>query len=172
MAVKLRAVYGEKRKILLVGNKTFPCVFGKAGVSNNKKEGDNKTPLGTMQLGTLYYRKDRFHPPPKTAFTPHAISKAHGWSDDISDPHYNEPVQLPHPFSHEPLWRNDHIYDALLTLTHNTTPKVSGNGSAIFLHLAQPDFSPTKGCLAVSQETMDYILKTTNPKTTLTIEEE
>jgi L,D-peptidoglycan transpeptidase YkuD (ErfK/YbiS/YcfS/YnhG family) len=35
-------------------------------------------------------------------------------------------------------------------LGYNDAPVVAGAGSAIFLHLARPDFSPTEGCVALA----------------------
>jgi L,D-peptidoglycan transpeptidase YkuD (ErfK/YbiS/YcfS/YnhG family) len=32
----------------------------------------------------------------------------------------------------------------------NTAPIVPGRGSAIFLHVATPDFGPTAGCIALA----------------------
>jgi len=33
-----------------------------------------------------------------------------------------------------------------------------GRGSAIFLHLARPDFSPTEGCIALEQRDLVRVL--------------
>lgn len=35
-------------------------------------------------------------------------------------------------------------------LGHNDGPPVAGMGSAIFLHVAKPDYAPTAGCVAVA----------------------
>jgi L,D-peptidoglycan transpeptidase YkuD (ErfK/YbiS/YcfS/YnhG family) len=35
---------------------------------------------------------------------------------------------------------------------------VRGRGSAIFLHLARPDFSPTEGCIALEQQDLLRVL--------------
>jgi L,D-peptidoglycan transpeptidase YkuD (ErfK/YbiS/YcfS/YnhG family) len=32
----------------------------------------------------------------------------------------------------------------------NDAPVVRGRGSAIFLHVARPDYAPTEGCVALS----------------------
>ena len=47
------------------------------------------------------------------------------------------------------MWRADALYDLVLVIGYNDDPVVAGKGSAIFLHLARPDFSPTEGCVAL-----------------------
>ena len=44
---------------LLVDDFVFKCCIGKNGKTNNKTEGDNKTPKGIFSLGNIYFRKDR-----------------------------------------------------------------------------------------------------------------
>ncbi len=39
------------------------------------------------------------------------------------------------------MWRDDHLYDLVAVLGYNDDPVVPGKGSAIFLHLARPNFS-------------------------------
>ena len=39
------------------------CSIGKNGITNNKIEGDKKTPKGLYSLGNLYYRSDRLKKP-------------------------------------------------------------------------------------------------------------
>jgi L,D-peptidoglycan transpeptidase YkuD (ErfK/YbiS/YcfS/YnhG family) len=40
----------------------------------------------------------------------------------------------------------------------NDAPVARGRGSAIFLHLARPDFSPTEGCIALEQRALLEVL--------------
>jgi L,D-peptidoglycan transpeptidase YkuD (ErfK/YbiS/YcfS/YnhG family) len=47
------------------------------------------------------------------------------------------------------MWRQDHLYDLVAVLGYNDDPVVPAKGSAIFLHLARPDFSATHGCVAL-----------------------
>ena len=49
----------KNKETLLIDDFKFRCSVGKNGFSRNKKEGDNKTPIGTFKLGNIYYRKDR-----------------------------------------------------------------------------------------------------------------
>ena len=38
------------------------------------------------------------------------------------------------------LRRDDHLYDFIVEIDHNTQPRVAGRGSAVFLHLARAEF--------------------------------
>jgi L,D-peptidoglycan transpeptidase YkuD (ErfK/YbiS/YcfS/YnhG family) len=40
----------------------------------------------------------------------------------------------------------------------NDAPVMRGRGSAIFLHLARPGFSPTEGCIALEQQDLLRVL--------------
>ncbi len=73
-----------------------------------------------------------------------------GWCDDPGDRRYNTAVRLPCDARHEALWRDDGVYDVIGILGWNDTPVVRGRGSAIFLHVARPDFAPTEGCIALA----------------------
>jgi L,D-peptidoglycan transpeptidase YkuD (ErfK/YbiS/YcfS/YnhG family) len=125
------------------------AVCGRAGISAHKHEGDGATPLGTLPLLRVLYRADRIKPP-ICAVPIEPISPSDGWCDDIADPAYNKPIRLPYAGSHEGLWREDGQYDVVGVLGWNTHPIIPGRGSAIFLHVATPDFSPTAGCVALA----------------------
>ena len=49
----------KNKETLLIDDFNFRCSVGKNGFSKDKKEGDNKTPIGTFKLGNIYFRKDR-----------------------------------------------------------------------------------------------------------------
>ncbi len=76
---------------------------------------------------------------------------------------YNRPVRLPYPASAEQLWRDDHLYDLLVVLGYNDRPVVAGQGSAIFLHLAAPDFAPTAGCVALGRDDFLTVVAAAGP---------
>jgi L,D-peptidoglycan transpeptidase YkuD (ErfK/YbiS/YcfS/YnhG family) len=78
-----------------------------------------------------------------------ALHDDDGWCDASGDPDYNRLVRLPYPASAEKMWREDHLYDLVAVLGYNDNPVVPGKGSAIFLHLAKPDYSATQGCVAM-----------------------
>jgi L,D-peptidoglycan transpeptidase YkuD (ErfK/YbiS/YcfS/YnhG family) len=127
----------------------FRAVCGAAGITAHKQEGDMATPAGLLPLLRVLYRADRVKPP-RCAVPVEPIAPNDGWCDDPADPAYNQPVTLPYPARHEPLWRTDPIYDIAGILGWNSSPIIPGAGSAIFLHLATPDFSPTAGCIALT----------------------
>jgi len=60
--------------------------------------------------------------------------------------------------SHEALWREDGAYDIVLVMSHNDSPPVSGLGSAVFIHIAQPDDRETLGCIALTPDAMASLL--------------
>ena len=146
----------------------FPCALGRGGVSEDKREGDGKTPLGVFTLRRVLYRADR-RETPVTGLPVRAIRPDDGWCDDPTHGDYNTLVRLPFEATHEELWRNDSIYDVIVELGYNDRPPVPGLGSAIFLHLARPHFSPTEGCVAISRSAMDRILPNLNKGSSIRI---
>jgi L,D-peptidoglycan transpeptidase YkuD (ErfK/YbiS/YcfS/YnhG family) len=152
-SLSLRATSGRLR----IGSLDFPCALGRGGIKARKREGDGGTPLGNWRLGAVWYRADRVSRP-RTALQVRPIRRDDGWCDAASDRNYNRWVRLPYAASAEALWRQDAVYDIIVVLEHNQTPRVRGHGSAVFLHLARPGFSPTEGCIAVSRPHMLRLL--------------
>ena len=68
------------------------------------------------------------------------------------------------------MWRDDHLYDFIVEIDHNTRPRVAGRGSAVFLHLARPNGSPTAGCVAFRAEDLRRLLTRLGPGTRIAIE--
>jgi L,D-peptidoglycan transpeptidase YkuD (ErfK/YbiS/YcfS/YnhG family) len=127
--------------------RTIRCALGRGGIRDDKREGDGATPSGDYTLVRVLYRADR-GPRPTTHLPVASIEPADGWCDAPRDPLYNRQVHLPYPASAESLWREDRVYDLIAVTDHNADPVVAGVGSAIFVHLARPDFGPTAGCIA------------------------
>jgi len=136
------------RGVLDWGAGGLRCVLGRGGVRGDKREGDGATPLGCWPLRRVLFRPDRLAAP-RTILPVRALAPTDGWCDDPGDPAYNRPVALPFPASAETLWRADGLYDVIVVLGHNDDPPVPGAGSAIFLHVARPDWGPTQGCVAL-----------------------
>lgn len=149
-------------------DQNIPCVIGANGVSNNKIEGDSATPAGCMPLRRVLYRPDRMAPP-KTPLPVAPLTPRDGWCDDPADPLYNQHIRQPFAGSSEILWRTDAVYDVVVVLGYNDNPVMAGKGSAIFMHIARPDFSPTRGCIAVSRDALIDILRTCNPRSRLCV---
>jgi L,D-peptidoglycan transpeptidase YkuD (ErfK/YbiS/YcfS/YnhG family) len=146
------------------------AAVGRAGVSANKKEGDGATPAGTFPLISAFYRADRM-PPPVSRLPLHVLSPIDAWVDDPSDPNYNRLASLPYGASAEPMWLDDVLYDLLVVIGYNVAPVVAGAGSAIFLHIARPDFAPTAGCIAVAREVLVGLMPLLGQSSTITIVE-
>jgi L,D-peptidoglycan transpeptidase YkuD (ErfK/YbiS/YcfS/YnhG family) len=92
-----------------------------------------------------------------------------GWCDDVMSRLYNRPIAAGSPDRHERLWREDEIYDILLTTSHNQRPRIRGAGSAIFMHLARPGYEATQGCVAISRDDMRRLLPRLSRKSAITI---
>jgi L,D-peptidoglycan transpeptidase YkuD (ErfK/YbiS/YcfS/YnhG family) len=145
------------------------CALGRGGVRRQKHEGDGVTPVGAWPMRCLFYRADRLAPP-QTRLPASAIAHDDGWCDAPDDANYNKKVPLPHPASAERLWREDAVYDLIVPLGYNDDPVVAGAGSAIFLHVARPDFSPTEGCVALDLANLLAILGEANVDSRIIIE--
>ena len=144
------------------------AAVGRAGVKATKHEGDGATPAGTYPLVSIYYRGDRIAPP-RSSLPANPLAPNDGWVDDPTDTNYNRLVPLPYPASAEQMWRDDDLYDALVVIGYNLAPVIPGAGSAIFLHIATPDFAPTAGCVAVQKEVLLGLLPQLGPGSKITI---
>jgi L,D-peptidoglycan transpeptidase YkuD (ErfK/YbiS/YcfS/YnhG family) len=125
------------------------CAVGRAGIAEKQREGDGITPAGSWPLRRVLYRSDRLSAPrcvlPVAPLGPHDA-----WSDTPDDPDYNRLVKLPHRSSAEAMWRDDHLYDVVVVVGYNDDPVIAGKGSAIFIHIARAEFTPTEGCVALA----------------------
>jgi L,D-peptidoglycan transpeptidase YkuD (ErfK/YbiS/YcfS/YnhG family) len=144
--------------------RVFRCAVGRSGVTpaSAKREGDGATPAGVWRLGDVYWREDRL-PRPRTGLTLIRTHPDMGWCDAPGDPRYNQPVLLPYSASAEHMWREDEVYDLCIVLLYNTDPVIAGMGSAIFLHIARPNYASTEGCLACAREDLLSLLEEAQP---------
>ena len=126
-------------------------------MSSKGREGDHKTPIGNYHMRFGLYRADRL-PHPKTKLNFRPLRKDDGWCDATDDPAYNRFIRLPFSASHEKLWRKDGAYDVIIVMSHNDSPPISGLGSAVFIHVAQPDDRQTLGCVALEPDVMIKLL--------------
>jgi len=133
------------------GDRVVRCATGRAGITRAKREGDGATPAGSFACRLVYWRADRLARP-ATSLPTAKLAPDAGWCDAPGDPNYNRPVLLPYPASAEALWRDEAIYDLIVPLGYNDEPVRAGLGSAIFLHVARPDFAPTLGCVALGRD--------------------
>ena len=125
------------------------CAVGRAGIAEKIREGDGVTPAGIWPLRNVLYRADRI-PRPQTILPTAPIDPDSAWCDVPDDPQYNRLVRLPYASLDERLWREDALYDLIVVVGFNDKPTVPGKGSAIFLHVARPDYGETQGCVALA----------------------
>jgi len=148
----------------------FKCAIGKGGMvdARSKTEGDGASPVGVWEMRRVFWRPDRLSRP-DTGLLAVPLRPDDGWCDDPADPLYNRPVRTSYPASHERLWRDDHVYDIIVELSHNQAPVIAGAGSAIFFHLARANYEDTEGCIALDLPAMLQVLAKSRPGTTLEI---
>jgi L,D-peptidoglycan transpeptidase YkuD (ErfK/YbiS/YcfS/YnhG family) len=157
MDLLVTARMGETRGTARLGERTFACALGRSGLVAAKREGDGGTPVGRFPFRRLLYRSDRVARI-ETRLPARHIERHDGWCDDPASPDYNNPVRLPHPAHHEEMWLESALYDLVVVIGHNDDPVVPGAGSAVFLHVARADWSPTAGCIAFRREDLLTIL--------------
>ena len=157
-----------KKHLLLYKGYKLKCSIGKSGIASSKKEGDLATPKGTFGLGLLYYRKDRIKRV-KSMIKKRIIKKNMGWCNDSKSKKYNREINFPFKYGAEKLYRKDEIYDLFINIKYNFWPVVKKKGSAIFLHIADSKYKPTKGCVAISKKNLMKILSLINKNTKISI---
>ncbi len=168
--IRIRAAAGDPRRgWLMAGGQTVPVALGRGGIRADKREGDGGTPKGTFRPRQLWWRADR-HSRPRTFLPIRAIKPEDAWCEDPRSRHYNRPMRLDRECGGDRLRRDDHLYDFIVEIDHNTRPRVAGRGSAVFLHLARPDFSPTAGCVSMTRSAMLRLLARLGPETRIVIE--
>jgi L,D-peptidoglycan transpeptidase YkuD (ErfK/YbiS/YcfS/YnhG family) len=168
--LRIHAAAGRRtRGWLMADGYIIPVTLGRGGIVANKREGDGGTPRGTFRPRRLWWRANR-HPRPRTFLPFRPIGAEDAWCEDPSHRHYNQPIRLDRGHAGDRLWRDDHLYDFIIELDHNTRPRIAGRGSAVFLHLARKNFSPTAGCVAMTKAAMLRLLSRIGPNTRIVIE--
>jgi len=168
-AIYIRTAAGSRtRGWLRAGPLVWPVALGRGGILANKREGDGGTPRGVFRPVRLWFRADR-SARCSTRLPVRRITAADAWCEDPSDRRYNRPIRLASSQSGDRLCRDDHLYDFIVEIDHNTRPRIAGRGSAVFLHLARPGLAPTAGCVAMPKEKLRRLLKNLGPWTRIDI---
>jgi L,D-peptidoglycan transpeptidase YkuD (ErfK/YbiS/YcfS/YnhG family) len=168
-AIFVRPAAGDPRRgWLTFDGQTVPVALGRGGILANKREGDGGTPKGTFRPRQVWWRDDR-HPRPRTSLPVRAIRPDDAWCEDPASRHYNQPIRLDPGQGGDRLRRDDQLYDFIVEIDHNTSPRIAGRGSAVFLHLARANFSPTAGCVSMTEATMLRLLRRLGPDTKIVI---
>ena len=159
-------IHVPNKNTLIIDDFKFKCCIGKKGLNLNKKEGDFSTPKGLFNLKKLYFRKDRIGIP-KCKIDKKVIKKNMAWCDDSKHKKYNEEIKTLNRNLKENLYRKDHKYDYIISISHNEK-KIPCKGSAVFIHLTD-NYKPTSGCVALKKKDFEILLKLINKKTKIKI---
>ena len=157
-----------KNKFLYFDKYKIKCAIGKRGITSKKYEGDEKTPKGTFTLKSIFYRKDRVLKI-KSSLTKRIIKKNMGWCDNPKSKFYNKIIKIPFFDGAERLWLKEKIYDIIIIINYNLKPVVKNKGSAIFLHIAKKNYTPTKGCVGIAKKDILFLINKINTKTKIII---
>jgi L,D-peptidoglycan transpeptidase YkuD (ErfK/YbiS/YcfS/YnhG family) len=167
--IRVRAAAGDPRRgWLMAGLHVIPVALGRGGIIANKREGDGGTPKGVFHPRQLWWRADR-HPRPQTFLALRPIRTDDAWCEDPLSRHYNQPLKLGSGEGGDRLTRDDHLYDFIIEIDHNTSPRIAYRGSAVFLHLARANFSATAGCVSMTKSAMLHLLRQIGPDTKIVI---
>ena len=159
-------IHVPNKNTLIIDDFKLRCCIGKGGINSNKKEGDYSTPKGLFSLKKLYFRKDRIDIP-NCKIHKKIIKKGMAWCDDPEHKKYNEEIKTHNRKLKENLYRKDHKYDYVISISQNER-KIPGKGSAIFIHLTN-NYTPTAGCIALKKKDFEILLKLIDNKTKIKI---
>ena len=127
---------------------------GQGGVTDEKAEGDKKTPAGLFGLTEAFGIQEN----PGTALPYRQVTADSYWVDDPASAFYNQWVEG----TEKQDWSSaEHLLDYTrqyaygVVVDYNRSPAVPGEGSAIFLHCGE---RATAGCIAVPEETVVQLL--------------
>ena len=157
-----------KKKFIYLKDYKVKCAIGKRGITGKKVEGDKCTPRGRFKFKYIFYRKERIkNIRSKLKLIP--LKNNFGWCDDVRSKFYNKFVKLPFKHSAEKLYLRENIYDIIVVINYNFKPIKRNKGSAIFLHVAKKNYSPTLGCIAISKNDLKKLISIVDKNTFLKI---
>lgn len=148
----------NKDKWNQVSNST--AYIGKKGLTDNKQEGDQKSPTGKYTIGHAFgYRGN-----PGTKLSFKKASPKDVWVDDSKSKFYNTWQQKNN--SHKD-WNSaeemtHELYKYGFIINYNTA-RIPGKGSAIFMHTVESGVGYTSGCVATNESDLIKVMKWINP---------
>ena len=81
------------------------------------------------------------------------------WCNDVNNSkNYNKLIINKNKLRSEKLHRRDSKYDYLIVINYNIPKRITGKGSAIFIHLTK-NYKPTAGCIALKEKDFLIMLK-------------
>jgi L,D-peptidoglycan transpeptidase YkuD (ErfK/YbiS/YcfS/YnhG family) len=135
-----------------------------------KVEGDGRSPAGLFRVGEAFgYAETN-----GTALPYRGLTASDYCVDVTSSPYYNQLVDAKQvgekavdgatePMRRDLHFKGDHAYRIGFVIEHNPEGH-RGAGSCIFAHLWRSPTSPTAGCTAMTDETMEKLLAWLDPK--------
>ena len=146
------------------------CYIGKNGLTNNKQEGDLKTPIGEFGLGLIFGTHPKSEIKLRHELDYVEINQNLYWIDDINSKYYNQLVDISKTkkdwISAEDLQANAIPYEYAIKIKTNPN-NIPGKGSAIFIHCKNKDY--TAGCIAISKDKMKKLVGMINKDTKINI---
>jgi L,D-peptidoglycan transpeptidase YkuD (ErfK/YbiS/YcfS/YnhG family) len=137
--------------------------IGRTGFTDSmhKQEGDGHTPEGLYALGQLFSYDSIV--PTRLPFI--VVNEQDKWIDDSTSDEYNKYIRgATNAKSFEHLLLNSIEYKYCTVIEYNTDPVIKGKGSAIFFHVATPQYKTTAGCVAIAEKDMLTFLNWFHPK--------
>ena len=144
------------------------CFVGANGIKKKTREGDKVTPRGTFRFLEIYYRPDKVKNI-KSNIPTKRIYKNSFWCVDSKSKFYNCYQNDKKRFLCEELYRNDDLYDILITINYNIKPTKKFKGSAIFIHCSEAEKKSTEGCLALEKRHLVKLVRLIKPQSKLII---
>ncbi len=142
--------------------------IGKNGLTNEKEEGDQKTPIGKFELGIILNTQKNGKNKNNIPYT--KITNNMYWVDDVNSKYYNQLVNIKEV---EKDWeRAEHLieyktqYEYLIEIKTNPN-NIPNKGSAIFLHCTNN--TPTAGCISIDTQIMKKIIENISKNTKILI---
>ena len=141
--------------------------IGKNGITENKVEGDGKTPIGKYKLGNCFgmHKKEEIQNANYIE-----INEDIYWIDDVESKYYNQMVDIrtikKDWISGEHLIEFNRQYEYAIEIKTNPL-NIPYKGSAIFLHCSI--YKPTQGCIAIETSIMEKIINKINGDTAIEI---
>jgi D-alanyl-D-alanine dipeptidase len=145
-------------------------ILGVNGMTNQKREGDGKSPAGTFFLGTAFGHPDNACYAKKIPFL--EITEDLECVDDPNSCYYNQFInkstQNRDWNSSEKMQKIGKSYELGLVIKYNMDPVQPALGSAIFFHVWKDNETPTAGCTAMALEDLIEVISwvdaTQNPR--------
>ncbi len=153
---------------LICSKKKLICFVGANGIKKKTREGDMVTPKGTFKFLEIYYRPDKIKNI-KSNIPIKKIYRNSFWCVDSKSKFYNCYQNKKKKFLCEKLYRNDGLYDILITINYNTEPTKKFKGSAIFVHCCKTEKRYTEGCLALKKKDLIKLVRLIKPQSRLII---